>query len=947
MSLPTILLVSGVTMIVLVPGILAGPSLLPLTLSSTSPLVSKITQQIEIAPGSDFYIKFDAQNLSFNEEPISPFSSGLSEHIVTAIAKAPVWIQQDLTRQFQSLASPEPYAELLLNASRRYADEIAFCIACTPLGHPPSVELIHDNVFSLYEHDRWIQYADIKDYDAGNGDYFSTIRYKVLEDSQETYIELPKEIYYWYVVHPKIAGETISFIYDSFWRSYMTDHNDLGYPLLKEKLSTIQYLWDCQSYSQPGNRLWTQCIQEHPTAIEAVSYWIGKTVPYNAMGDRPGDPNVIAHEHNGWCGELQRIAVAAQRAALIPSIGACNVGEDHVWREFYEREWHENDNWWTDSGGAVDQPDVYAYGWGKNMSAIYAWKGDDTIYDVTPTYIHPEDRITVTFDVKDSYLQSLDGARVIVLVNGLKDITWYKNFIWEKIQSVWDRLPEFLKGRILQGLFDKLQEKFEGIPDVINGATITTWNYTDINGLCTFELGKNLEYTFLIQQGNLKKPWQLARHTTLRTLKTHEEKTFHIIFPTLAGRVQPHTNKRLPSGDCVFDLSFTSAAVQFQQNFRTDTIGIYRADSSIDVFIVDQQNFQKYLEGKRFACSDYTESETADIRVSTTLEDWYVVFRNHARHTSVIVDFSLQAQVPTSQSTVQIVAPSTTLFEFPMYIIGDTILFEGVASQNVQITIDTIIYELTPVNSEWSYVWDTTGHLPGEYLIIVTCGNVTDEQPIRLIDGFAPDITILSPGPDTITEDISLYIYGSCNDDAEVGSVSVAVDDSEWRTAEGTEQWSIIWNISELSLGDHTLLVKAVDTSGLSTLHIRSFVKNETGHNWGPTITSVFYLPVQPTNTSNVIIYANVTTGISFALKNVILLYDNGTGITEQKMYRYGDFPIQDRHEEDPLNNQSNAPLYGLELGQLPSGTTITYWITAYDTANNVQLSDEYSFTVN
>jgi hypothetical protein len=35
-----------------------------------------------------------------------------------------------------------------------------------------------------------------------------------------------------------------------------------------------------------------------------------------------------------------------------------------------------------------------------------------------------------------------------------------------------------------------------------------------------------------------------------------------------------------------------------------------------------------------------------------------------------------------------------------------------------------------------------------------------------------------------------------------------------------------------------------------------------------------------------------------------------------------------------------------LELGQYPTGTDITYWICAFDTANNIADSDQKSLTV-
>ena len=73
---------------------------------------------------------------------------------------------------------------------------------------------------------------------------------------------------------------------------------------------------------------------------------------------------------------------------------------------------------------------------------------------------------------------------------------------------------------------------------------------------------------------------------------------------------------------------------------------------------------------------------------------------------------------------------------------------------------------------------------------------------------------------------------------------------------------------------------------------------------------------------------------------------DNGTKINAHEIYRYGDNPVQKRHEEDPLQNTSNGPIYGYELGHFDSGETLTYWIIAYDVANNSIESYEKSFTV-
>jgi hypothetical protein len=948
-SLMKYFIVVLITFILVFPGALGASRSLTTTHTSDQKIVSRISSEIEIPPDSDYYLHFDSQALTLNEQDREPATKGLSEQVIAAIAKSPHWIQQRLTNQFQNLNDSGSYADILLNASKQIADEIAFSIACSPSGRVPSAALLKENAESLYAHDQWISYADIVEYDDGTGNYSSTIRYRVLENGIEKYVILPPDIYYWYVVHPKITVEDTDATYGSLWRNYLFEHNDLEYPLLKEKLSTIQYLWDCTSYSQPGYRLWTECNTQHPTAIEAISYWVGKTVPYPAMGDRPGQSCIIAHEHNGWCGELQRIAIAAQRAALIPSVGACNVGEDHVWREFYERGWHENDNWWSDTGGAVDQPDVYAYGWGKNMSAIYQWRGDGTIRQDTAYYIHPEDRITVNFEVKDLYSQPVDGARIIVLVKGPKDITYYTNLFWENIQTIWDKLPELLKGRLLTFLFERIKERFNQIPDSITGVTITTWNYTNSDGLCSFELGKNLEYIFFIQEGNLKKPWELAQHNIIRTLNTHTDKEFKILLPDVSDKPLKRTSQEMPSGDCQFDLSFSSSAYQLQQHFINDGIGRQETLGRIECFFVDQENFQRYKDGNSFTCYHLLETEQTTFTISAPYQDWYLILRNPTHQTYVVVDFSFDVAVQTTTEHVAIVTPNTSLFDTPLYNIGDIIPLSGIVTTDlVTLAIDQNppTVQLVVVNGEWSYAWDTSAEPLGLHRITVTNPDGTsDEQSILLLDVLPPSLSIDTPEEGAILEHEILTISGQSADNLAMDHVEITLD-SITKEASGTTTWGLSWDITALPLGDHILSVKAVDTQGLVSIQARSFVLNESGHNWGPQINTFSHVPTNLTNTSNVIISANVTATGPFALHNVILYWTNGINTMSSEMYRYAQYPIQSRHEEDPLRNQSNNPIFGIELGQFSTGQTITYWIVTNDTAYNTKQSDVASFTI-
>jgi hypothetical protein len=909
-------------------------------------IIGKVVSKIEIQPQSDYFVKFDINNLTLEEQNNIGLTSGFSEKIKNAIAKSPEWIQRKLARQFSEI-NGDKYADLILNIDKIFVDEIAFTIACSSIGNVPPVELLLDNVLTLYENDKWIKYADIVDYNNNQGNYYSTIKYTVLENNIEKQFEYPPEIYYWYVVHPEIGSDSAEYIYNKFWRDYLLNHNDLGYPLLKEKLSEINYLWDCQSYTQYGNRLWFYVIKDHPTAIEAISYWVGKTVPAQAFGDRPGQPNVIAHEHNGWCGELQKIAVAAQRTCLIPSVGIFNIGEDHVWREFYDRGWHQNDNWWSDSGGTVDIPYVYAKGWGKDMSSVFAWTGDDSIYDVTSTYIPTDDTKMISFDVMDRYFNPVDGARVTVTVWGPNDITWLKYRLYQKLDNIWESLPRILQGRIIEFLFNKLNEKIDKIPNVVDGPIYSIWNYTNIDGRCYFELGQNHSYIFIIQYSNLKKPLGLARYNKIRSLKNPKDKNYKIWLPTLSPIKNKYSDNEIPQGDLDLKVSFNSKSFQIHESILwINDKGVYDKEGKINFFIVDEQNFKKYRDNKKFDCYNFLSCEKNELTINAEKKDWYIIFRNVARNSNVILNFSISAELTTNENRVQIINPNTNIFDNPIFDIGQKIPINGIATDNIDLKIDGLSEQIIVENFEWSYLLDTSNFEPGEYLIIAECGSARDEIIIKLNDLSPPDIKINTPINNDILNKEIININGNAFDNYNISKVEVKIDDYEWKLADGTNNWSIDIDLSSLELGDYMISAKAVDSIGTISFDNISIAINESGHSWNPKIYNFYHEPESPKNVSNLIIYANVTKNSPFQINNVILVWDNGTVIYSKNMFRYADNPVQKRHEEDPLKNQPNDPIYGFELGQFPNNATVNYYIKAFDTANNVEISSIKSFNI-
>ncbi|MCD6410979.1 MAG: hypothetical protein J7L20_00925 [Thermoplasmata archaeon] len=897
-------------------------------------ILSEISLEIEIPPGDYFYVHFNSSTLRLEKGNLSPLSKDLPIDAKIALTRVPRWLRLDLIRQLKEVRNPNDYANLLMKVNEKYLDEIAFCIAHSPLGKVPSPEIILDNVKTLYLSDDLLSYADILDYKV-NGERFSTISYKVLKDGKNLKVEIPPSIYYWFVVHPKITSGDVKRVYGKLWRDYLLFHNDIGYPLLIEKLSGIKYLWDYKAYYEPPHRTWKWCIENHPTAIEAVSYWVGKSVPENAYGSRPIQPNVIYHEHNGWCGELRIIAVAGLRSALVPAVGISAVGEDHVWREFYIDGWHENDNWWADGGGAVDKPDTYAYGWGRNLSALFAWKGDDSIYEVTSRYLHERDLKRVTFVVLDQNMEPVDGARVMVIVKGPFDTTWYKNKLLELIQEVWEKLPPLLKGGLMESIYKWIICMCNKLPNSTEWFKPCIWNYTDMRGRCSFTLGVNKSYLFVIQRGFLENPL-LAKQNRFYYMEKPRERTIPIIFFTHRQKLKKTDLKVGREGEIQISIKFNSQGYQFQKNIFTGNLGKYMVYAFPSFFIVDKENFEKFRKGKSFKCYLYTERSEGELIFPAEIKDWYIVFKNRAFSTFLRINFTIRVLSDKKIDVVQIVKPSTAIWNIPWANVGDEIELRGICNGEINLFIDGEKCQPKYSLPYWTYRWNTSGTAPGTHVIEAVKGSARDKMLINLVDASPP--TVVIEGPRGIVDAGIIKIWGKAKDNVGIKEIEAYID-GKLLKVNGKERWEFRVNLTEP--GVYKVRVKVEDFAGKVGYDQLEIIVNESDHEWGPVISDVYHYPSSPSNESNVIVYANVSCNSPFGIDRVILYIDDGRCITSKVMYRYGDNPVQNRSEEDPLKNISNSPRYGVELGQLPSGSKITYWVVAYDKANNSASSEK------
>lgn len=83
--------------------------------------MAEFNHTVEIAPGDDYYIHFSPSGI---EEKQISYAHNLSQKVQVAIARAPLWVQRELAKQFYNL--DERYADLLLNAEKNMWMKLLF-----------------------------------------------------------------------------------------------------------------------------------------------------------------------------------------------------------------------------------------------------------------------------------------------------------------------------------------------------------------------------------------------------------------------------------------------------------------------------------------------------------------------------------------------------------------------------------------------------------------------------------------------------------------------------------------------------------------------------------------------------------------------------------------------------------------------------------------------------
>ncbi|MDZ7260602.1 MAG: T9SS type A sorting domain-containing protein [candidate division KSB1 bacterium] len=400
----------------------------------STPLTESSAVDCYLPAGGHLAIQFDHESQSLNLI-LPDWSDPFSETVQAAINKAPQWLQNDLINIFSLLESTyqEKWANAILEAEDPYIDEIAFCIAhLSPqylMSPYASVQLLKDNATLIYQNDQVLDYVKVVDYGSSRTDpnYYSTTRYRKAKLLDTLEVEVPPDIYYWYIVHPKISDEIPAYIdpdivednyshrnnittaeYGYFWRDFLFNYSDPGYSRLRDLLKGCKVVW---------NQFGKSVVSQVDPAVEILSRWLGRSMTFTSNQERPHQPVRIYRKHIGRCGEYGDMRVAIARAALIPAANVASYSTDHVWNEFWDEDWIH----WDD---VINEPYMYLGGsWNKKFGTVFRWRSDGSLISVTQRYTREQS--TIHIYALDSKGNPIDGARVILYTTGLDGNLWF------------------------------------------------------------------------------------------------------------------------------------------------------------------------------------------------------------------------------------------------------------------------------------------------------------------------------------------------------------------------------------------------------------------------------------------------------------------------------------------------------------------------------------------
>ncbi|MBI5359108.1 MAG: VCBS repeat-containing protein [Planctomycetes bacterium] len=492
------------------------------------------------------------------------------------------------------------YCKLLQDCKPEFVDEIAFSIAnlssevLRTISRMKESSVLLENARAIYDIAKETKYAAIKEH----GDY-TTLEYVI---DSKTKKELDRDIYYWWVVSPRLNYE-IPLKVDATWWNSLPDY----YGMTKDEWLKFEPEPDIYALSakaaywrtflprdKSNGRTLLEAVKDSPTvrdAAENLHYWISCSSPdgFMTFGYLTSDsqPLVIHRKRYGSCGEQSIIAAACGRSMLIPTAVVTKRGEDHQWNEFYvDGKWFHWDICGWPSIDLPWDPEGRRHERGT-CSTVTRWWGNDYMDEVTTTVANTvndytrigsgyTDTADVTIKVLDAKGRPVDGALIVI--------------------------------RSHDGTYRR----------------ISVWGYTDANGRRTFHLGYKPDGGFTIE---IVSPYGIAGTENFSVLEGRQyELTYNlkgeILNPAQAYMNNFATNEAAFKGNIPVALNVkTYKGFLYPPNYSasqvkkikseiikgTDYIGVYKypepvqAAGAVRVLIMDKKNFESFTAFKPFA----------------------------------------------------------------------------------------------------------------------------------------------------------------------------------------------------------------------------------------------------------------------------------------------------------------------------------------------------------
>jgi hypothetical protein len=352
--------------------------------------------------------------------------------------------------------------EFLDSIPTKFKDEVAFVIAHLPTNVLRAIiglgdtHLLLSNAVDVYRAAEILPYVEVVE-----EKNFTTLLY-------EGKYKLPRYIYYYYVVHPRILYEIPSMIDASYWRRdwkyYGIEYEEWLQKEIDIYKGEKKEFWRDIFFHDSlfGETIFDGARDANTLRKAILNLYRFQSWAYEGNRMRFGyktqdiQPLQIYYKSYGSCGEQSILFTALMRTLLIPSYIVASKGEDHQWNHFwYPGEWSPREKKWNNwhhldiNGRAEDyigNPYISALGLKKYVSTVIGWRPDGYHFPVTQAgYTNTGE---LKLKIVDRNKKPIPGALAV-------------------IRSHWK-----------------------------NRNMVSTWGYTDLKGLLHFNLGyEPLGYT--------------------------------------------------------------------------------------------------------------------------------------------------------------------------------------------------------------------------------------------------------------------------------------------------------------------------------------------------------------------------------------------------------------------------------------------------------------------